>query len=63
MRVKLTLSKPLDPADVKDDVIEKFINIPYEENPIINNLFSNIAIGIQAVKLMEISSASLKNDG
>ena len=62
-RVKISMSKPLDPSKVEDDVIESFVNVPHEENPIIDNLFSNIGIGIQAVKLMEVSSASLKNDG
>jgi hypothetical protein len=56
LRVKVTMSKPLDPANVLDDVIELHVYIPNEETPIIDNMFSNIAIGTQAVKLMEISS-------
>jgi hypothetical protein len=34
-----------------------------EENEVIERLYSNIDVGIKAVKMMEISSASLKNDG
>lgn len=64
LKVKLTMSKPLDPAVLEDDVIELHVFIPVEEeNYVIENLFSNIDVGIQAIRLMEISSVSLKNNG
>jgi len=58
------MSKPLDQTLLEDEVIELHVFIPVEEeNEVIESLFSNIDVGIMAVKMMEISSASLKNDG
>ena len=47
MKVKITMSKPLDPALLEDDVIELHVFIPTEDaNKEVENLYSNIDVGI-----------------
>lgn len=47
LKVKITMSKPLDPALLEDDVIELHVFIPAEDaNKEVENLYSNIDVGI-----------------